>query len=132
MCWRTRTSTSAPAVGYGADPGARKASQARTQEASICRHIDSTEDAAWRCFAAARAVPYPPGGAPSVRRRLPAFKRRRMPIRPDRLRAMNPRAELGLRKLRVLLLEEDPVRVAALQVLDQHHAGDLVLPALGN
>src|SRR2546430_16557290 len=54
---------SAPPEGYGADPGARRASQARMQRAGICAHIRATEDAAWRRFAAARAVPYPAGGA---------------------------------------------------------------------
>src|SRR6185437_616490 len=70
--------------------------------------------------------------APSVRRRLPAFERRRLPVSPDGLRVLNPRAELGLWELRVLLLEQDPVRVAALQVLDEHLARDLVLASLGN
>src|SRR5438874_10462037 len=65
---------SAPPEGYGADPGARKASQA-----------------AWRRFAAARAVPYPAGGA--------------LPLAPDEDRqhgldgdvAVDARAALSLR-----------------------------------
>src|SRR5947209_16265296 len=62
----TMIATSAPPGGSGADPGARKASQARTQGGWIWVHIDPTEDAAWRSFAAARAVPDPPGGALSL------------------------------------------------------------------
>src|SRR5579859_28881 len=70
--------------------------------------------------------------APSVRRWLPAFEHWRMPVRPDRLRLRHPRAELGLRELRMLLLELNPVRVAALEVLHEHLARDLVLAALGD
>src|SRR5581483_11241819 len=54
---------SVPPWGRSADPGERKASQARTQGAPICRHIGATEDAAWRCFAAARVVLCSRGGA---------------------------------------------------------------------
>ena len=48
---------------------------------------------------------------------------------PTRPRALDPRPELGLRELRVLLLEPDAVGVALLQVLDEHLARDLVLAA---
>src|SRR5919106_1537224 len=65
-------------------------------------------------------------------RLFPAFEDGRLPVGPDRLRALDPRAELGLLELRVLLLELDPVRIARLQVLDQDLAGDLVLAALGD
>src|SRR3954454_10935190 len=63
----------------------------------------------------------------SVRGRLPAFERRRVPVGPDGARAGHPGAELGLRELRVLLLQLDAVRVAGLQVRDQHLARELVL-----
>src|SRR5580765_2813986 len=76
------------------------------------------------CGCAARASV--PGGL------LPALENGRLPVGADRLRALDPRAELGLGELRVDLLELDAVRVARLQVLDEHLACDLVLPALGN
>ena len=47
-------------------------------------------------------------------RLLPALEDGRCVVRADRLRALDPRAELGLRELRVALLELDPVRVARL------------------
>src|SRR5437764_8543235 len=63
-----------------------------------------------------------------VIRRLRALEHRRLPVCADRCRALHPRAELRLRELRVLLLEPDPVRVAGLEMLDQHLARELVLP----
>ena len=50
--------------------------------------------------------------ADSVDRRLPALEHRRLPVGADRLRALHPRPELGLRELAVLLLQLDAVRVA--------------------
>ena len=47
-----RVAISAPSRGYGDDPGARKASQARTQGAPISVDMGATEDAAWHRFAA--------------------------------------------------------------------------------
>src|SRR4051794_13816243 len=67
-----------------------------------------------------------------VERRLPALGHRGPPVDPADARPRDPRAELGLRELRVLLLELDAVGVAGLQVLDQHLARDLVLAALGD
>src|SRR5688500_12290803 len=63
---------------------------------------------------------------------LPALEDGRLPVRARRARAVDPRAELGLRELRVLLLELDAVGVAGLEVLDEQLAGDLVLATLGN
>src|SRR5262249_41833661 len=68
----------------------------------------------------------------SVRGRLPAFERRWVPVRSDRARTLDPGAELGLWELGVLLLQEDPVGVATLEVFDEHLACDLVLAALRN
>src|SRR3977135_1316704 len=50
-----------------------------------------------------------------------------MPIGSHRARAGHPGAELGLWELRVLLLQLYAVRVAGLQVLDEHLARKLVL-----
>src|SRR5262245_66646728 len=65
-----------------------------------------------------------PASAPSTFRRssvplrgFPAFENRRLPVRADRPRALDPGTELWLRKLRVLLLQLDPVRVPRLEVL---------------
>src|SRR4029453_11060124 len=68
----------------------------------------------------------------SVRRRLPALEHRRLVVRGDGPPPLDPRAELGLGELAVLLLQLDAVGVAGLQVRDQHLAGDLVLAALGD
>src|SRR3954471_8804466 len=61
--------------------------------------------------------------------RLPALHDGRAPVGADRLGILHPRAELGLRELRVRLLEHDPVGVARLEVRDQDLARDLVLAA---
>src|SRR5207247_712121 len=68
----------------------------------------------------------------SVVRRLPALEPRRLPVRSDRRRVLDPRSELRLRKLRVLVLQLDSVRVPRLQVFDQHLARELVLLPLGD
>src|SRR5918992_1504005 len=67
-----------------------------------------------------------------VGRRLPALEGGRLPIRPDRLRPLDPGTEFGLGKFRVLSLELDPVRVAGLEMFDEHLAGDLALAPLRN
>src|SRR6516165_2934961 len=56
----------------------------------------------------------------------------RVPVLANRDGASQPRAEFGLRELRVAVLEPDAVGVALAQVCDQHLARVLVLPALGN
>src|SRR5262245_7625597 len=61
-------------------------------------------------------------GGVSVQRRLPALEDGGLPVGADRLRGRDPRAELGLRELRVVLLELDAVGVARLQVAHQHLA----------
>src|SRR3982751_4002262 len=65
----------------------------------------------------------------SVQRRFPALEDGRAPVSSDRARALHPRSELGLGELAVLLLEADAVRVAGLEVRDQHLARELVLAA---
>ena len=42
----------------------------------------------------------------------------------------DPGSELGLRELRVLLLQLDPVRVSGLEMRDEHLAGELVLASV--
>src|SRR4051812_10253101 len=69
------------------------------------------------------------GSMASVQRRLPALQHARAPVGPDRLRALDPRAQLGLRELAVRRLQGDAVRVAGPQVRDEHLARDLVLAA---
>src|SRR5947208_2881531 len=61
---------------------------------------------------------------------FPTLEHGRVPIRADGRRAFDPRAQLRLRELAVLLLQLNPVRVARLQMRDQHLARDLVLPPL--
>src|SRR6516165_12712237 len=56
----------------------------------------------------------------------------RAPVLANRGGACQPRAEFGLRELRVAVLEPDAVGVALAKVCDQHLARVLVLPALGN
>src|SRR5215217_2977749 len=65
----------------------------------------------------------------SVERRLPAFEHRGLPVRADDPRVLDPRAQLRLRKLAVLVLQPDAVRVARLEVCDQHLARDFALAA---
>src|SRR5215207_4478208 len=67
-----------------------------------------------------------------VQRGLPALEHRRLPVAPHDPRVLDPRAELGLRELAVLLLQADAVGVARLEVRDQDLAGDLVLAAGGD
>ena len=55
-----------------------------------------------------------------------------LPVGADRGRALHPRAELGLRELRVHRLQLDAVGVAGLQVPDQHLAGDFVRSRRGD
>src|SRR5437016_995484 len=68
----------------------------------------------------------------SVVGRFPARELRGLPVGADGLRARDPRAELRLRELRVLLLELNAVRVPRPQVRDQHLARELVLAAFRN
>src|SRR5439155_3953786 len=68
----------------------------------------------------------------SVIRRFPALQGRALPLGSDRRRAFDPRPELRLWKLRVLVLQLDPVRVPRLQVPDQHLPRELVLPTRGD
>src|SRR5207245_3085543 len=56
----------------------------------------------------------------------------RAPVLANRGRACQPRAEFGLRELRVAVLEPDAVGVALAKMRDQYLARVLVLPALGN
>src|SRR5215471_14236690 len=56
----------------------------------------------------------------------------RAPVLTNRGGACQPRAEFGLRELRVAVLEPDAVGVAFAEVCDQYLARVLVLPALGN
>src|SRR5205085_10231798 len=66
--------------------------------------------------------------APALMRRgLPALEHRRLPVGADDGRPGHPGPELRLRELRVRVLELNAVRVAGLEVLDQHLAGKLVL-----
>src|SRR4051812_42910295 len=67
-----------------------------------------------------------------VARGLPALEDGWVVVGADRLRALDPRAELGLGELRVLFLQLDPVGVPGLQVLDENLARDLVLASLGD
>src|SRR4029453_4011692 len=68
----------------------------------------------------------------SVSGRFPALEHAGPPVLADGARARPPGAELGLRELRVRLLQPDAVGVARLEVGDQHLARDLVLAALGD
>src|SRR3954466_14607778 len=70
------------------------------------------------------------GHGTSVHGRLPALEDGRLPVRAHRLRVVDPRPQVELRELAMLLLQPDAVGVARLQVLDQHLAGDLVLAPL--
>src|SRR6266545_6870582 len=70
--------------------------------------------------------------ANSVAGRLPALEHRRLPVRSNHRRALDPRPKLRLRKLRVLVLQLDAVRVSRLEVLDQHLPRDLVLSPRGD
>src|SRR3954453_8832001 len=72
------------------------------------------------------------GGRMSVSRPLPALEHAGLPVVAHGARALDPRAELGLRELGVGLLQPDAVGVAGLQVGDQHLARDLVLAAVGD
>src|SRR5262249_56361726 len=54
----------------------------------------------------------------------------RVPVLANRGGACQPRAQFGLRELRVAVLEPDAVGVALAKVCDQHLARVLVLPAL--
>src|ERR1700756_5661467 len=63
----------------------------------------------------------------SVQRRLPALQDRGRVIGSHGPRLLHPWTELRLGELAVALLERDAVGIAALQMLDQHLAGDLVL-----
>src|SRR5690348_2687226 len=56
----------------------------------------------------------------------------RVPVLANRGGACQPRAEFGLRELRMAALEPDAVGVALAKVRDQHLARVLVLPALGD
>src|SRR5581483_8389415 len=85
----------------------------------------------------ADAVPRTPPPTTTARissggRGFPALEHGRPPVRPHRTRAGDPRPELRLPELAVLLLQLDAVRVARLQVRDQHLARDLVLTARGD
>src|SRR4051812_10135496 len=110
-------------------------------EAPAATPVLSTTRTCSPCAARCQAVESPCTPAPitrygvvrmSVSRRLPALEHARAPVCADGARALDPRAELGLRELRVGLLQADAVGVAGLQVRDQHLAGDLVLAALGD
>src|SRR5258705_1096155 len=68
----------------------------------------------------------------SMARRLPALEHGWLPVRADGLRALDPRAELRLRELAVLLLQLDAVGVPRLQMRDQDLARDLVLAPRGD
>src|SRR6185369_7312214 len=56
----------------------------------------------------------------------------RVPVLANRGGACQPRAEFGLRELRVAALEPDAVGVALAKVRNQHLSRVLVLPALRN
>src|SRR4030095_15586195 len=68
----------------------------------------------------------------SVSGRFPAREHAGPPVLADGPRALDPWAELGLRELRVRLLQADAVGVTRLQVRHPHLARDLVLAALGD
>src|SRR3954454_5668152 len=54
----------------------------------------------------------------SMERRFPALEHVRLPVGADRPRALDPRAQLRLGELAVLLLQPDAVRVARLEMRD--------------
>src|SRR4051794_24438160 len=105
-------------------------------EAPAAMPVLSTTKTSSPCFAKCQAVDSPCTPAPitrcfvvrmSVSGCFPALEHARTPVCADGARALDPRAELGLRELRVGPLQADAVGVAGLQVRDQHLAGDLVL-----
>src|SRR3954467_11447746 len=110
-------------------------------EAPAATAVLSTTRTCSPCRARCHAVDSPCTPAPitrygvvriSVSRRLPALEHAGLPVLAHGARALDPRAELGLRELGVGLLQPDAVGVAGLQVRDQHLARDLVLAALGD
>src|SRR5512133_829058 len=110
-------------------------------EAPAAIPVLSTTRPSSPCWARCQAVDSPCTPAPitrfrvaliSVSWRFPAFEHARAPVLADDARALDPRAELGLRELGVGLLQADAVGVAGLQVRDAHLARDLVLAARGD
>src|SRR5262245_851755 len=86
-----------------------------------------------RSAASTRSDRGPPPAAASVAGgALPALEHGRLPVGADRLRFLDPRAELGLGELAVDVLELDPVGVARDEVLHQHLARQFVLATLGD
>src|SRR5918998_6015968 len=111
-------------------------------EAPAAMSVLSTTSTSSPCSARCQAVDRPWTPAPitrcfterigSVQRAFPALEHGWPPVGADRLRVLHPRSQLGLGELAVRLLQADPVRVARLEVLDQHLAGDLILPSFGD
>src|SRR5919106_3265067 len=110
-------------------------------EAPAAMPVLSTTSTSSPCLARCQAVDSPWTPAPmtrclaeriSVCGRFPALEHPGPPVLADGARPLDPRAELGLRELRVGLLQPNAVGVAGLQVSDQHLARDLVLAAFGD
>src|ERR1700680_2706118 len=63
---------------------------------------------------------------------FPALERAGLVVLADDLRTFDPRPHDRLRKLRVLSLQPDAIRVPSDQVLHQHLASDVVFLSLGD
>src|SRR5918992_496796 len=100
-------------------------------EAPAATPVLSTTSTSSPRSARCQAVESPWTPAPTIRVETERMSvNGRSPIRSHRTRALDPRAQLGLGELAVLLLQPDAVRVAGLEVLDEHLARDLVAAPL--